>query len=229
MATLWNDSPYLFIGIYIGGVNESCDSSDLTANWQTDVTQIDGTGDGWDLEPFWVGDQSKCIDQSGNFEYIPSSSTTAAYNDGVGAANNAAAAAEKLGLGAGVIYFDLEAFNSGNSTCLSDAEHFIDGWDYQLSVNTPFYGGLYGSSEGSDLAAFNGIEYPPYAIAPADYNGSTNVNDVAGIPSGDWVDRRIKQYATFASETFGSVTISPGDKDCANGPLNGGSGWDVAC
>jgi hypothetical protein len=229
MATLWDDSPYFFIGIYIGGVNESCDSSDLTKNWQTDVTQIDGAGDGWDLEPFWVGDQSACIDQSGKFEYIPSSSTTAAYNDGVGAAKNAAAAAENLGLGAGVIYFDLEAFNYTNSTCLSDAEHFIDGWDYQMSVNTPFFGGLYGSSEGSDLGAFNGIEYPPYAIAPADTDGDTNVYDTPGISSSDWVNRRIKQYLEFSSETFGNVTIAPGDKDCADGPLNGGSDWDVAC
>jgi hypothetical protein len=228
MHTWWNDSPYLFMGIYIGGVNRACSQPNLTKSWQTYVTQIVSSGDGWDLELWWVGDQSACDDGSAN-EYIPSG-TTAAYNDGVGAANNAASAAENLGFGAGVIYFDLEAFNYTNSTCLNAAESFINGWDYQLDTNTSFSGGLYGSSAGSDLAAFHGIANPPTAIAPADYDGSTDVYDTSGIPSSYWTNERVKQYNNLpGGATYGGVTISPIDQDCADGPLNGGSDWTPGC
>ncbi len=127
MDTWWDYSPYYFLGTYIGGNNMACSQPNESDAWQIYVTQINGAGDGWDLELFWVGDQSQCDDGSASY-FIPSN-TTAAFLTGASEASSAAGTAENLGFEGGVLYEDLEAYNYDNLGCLASAEYFIDGWD----------------------------------------------------------------------------------------------------
>ncbi len=55
MDTWWLNSPYYWVGIYVGGVNRGCSQPNLTSSWVTHV--ISG---GWQIVPIWAGLQDPC-------------------------------------------------------------------------------------------------------------------------------------------------------------------------
>src|SRR5262249_29593020 len=59
--TKWKSaSPYVNVGVYIGGANRGCAQPNLTASWVSSVK-----GQGWNLLPIWVGPQASCTTLSG--------------------------------------------------------------------------------------------------------------------------------------------------------------------
>jgi hypothetical protein len=77
---------------------------------------------------------------------------------------------------------------------------------------------VYTSSDAGDLKDFASIAIGPNFIDGADYNGDPSVNDMAGVPSGDWIhQQRHKQYLANNYETSpnGKADLQV-DNDCAN-------------
>jgi len=211
MSNFWRNTPYWYWGIYIGGNQRSCSQPNLTASWISSVTS-----QGWRLLPLWVGPQDPC--EHGFGSYI-STNTTTAYSQG----KNEAAAAYNAWtgtLGQSVdtpIDYDLE-YNGHTitSTCLAAMQSFISGWVFQLHIAPAQVAGVYTSSSGGDLNAFASIANVPDFIDGADYNGNPSTADLAGIPSGNWVNhQRHKQYAGGHNETWNGSTINV-DSRCAN-------------
>lgn len=233
MKNLWNnESTFWWLGIYIGGVNRSCPQPNLSESWQLTVTHETGSGatSGWDLALIWVGDQSRCVTRTLHISpthRIPAG-TTAAFNDGTGAATNAYHEALSLGFGGGAIYFDLEPYNTATYTCLVSARNFISGWDYQLHTVEHWLGAVYALH--NEIATFSDIKYVPYAVWPSNQTPThPGVFTVPNLSSSLWVNhQRLHQCAHTETTTFGGVRYTD-DWDCATGPLNGGSNWHVAC
>lgn len=229
MDAWWPASPYYYMGLYIGGVNEGCSQSNLSASW---VNHTAYTTDGWGFWLIWAGLQSQCDDSYAPYHF--SNDTSTAYSQGVSSADAARDAANNLGFNStpqyNVIYFDLEAFNTSDSTCLAAAESFISGWDTELDTNTNYSGGMYGSTCGTDLQAFASLVDSPSAIAPAYWESSANIYDLPCLGNGVWNNyQRIHQWWGNQSRTYGGYTINPVDGDCAHGQIADYNTWTPGC
>lgn len=159
MLTLWNSSPFFDVGPYIGGISRSCANKNLTSTWVSNVQ-----GMGWGLIPLWVGPQAPCT----SFKHVFGSTPTQAQQDGTNEANSAITAAQALGI-ASVIYYDLENYNSSNSSCAAAVNAFLSGWKSQLNSNG-YVDGVYGSP------------------ADAEYNWTVAPNP----PSNVWIAKTLK-------------------------------------
>jgi hypothetical protein len=212
MGSWWLASPYVYVGIYIGGDNRACANTKLNSGWRETVSD-----QGWSFIPFYVGLQAPCTSYAHTFSSNPAS----AYSQGVSTANAAISTAQGLGFSNSIIYFDLEPFNTGNSSCLNAAESFVSGWDAELTNNS-WGSGLFGAALGSGMADMYGLG-SPYGPADADIGDWSNAYDspwgIPGIPDSYWeYDHRIHQYASDGScETWGGICLTV-DRQCAIGP-----------
>lgn len=208
MSTWWQDSPFFYTGIYIGGDNRACANSRLTASWITTVR-----GQGWAFLPIWVGLQDPCW--SGGSRTF-STDTSTAQTQGESAADNAVAAATNLGFGSpAVIYYDLEAYTQ-KTTCINAAHWFIRGWDHELTIDG-FQPGVYGGPASSNLSDLNTLVYPVADAWAASWNSSDNVWGLSGLSNSAWADdHRLHQYVGGHNETYGGVTFNI-DTDCSLG------------
>jgi hypothetical protein len=214
MQDWWNYSPYWDIGIYIAGVNR-CDTNqpNLSQGWAKQVHSM-----GWSYYLINVGLQAPC--STLNVQKMSSDPTTA-YNQGQTAANNVVGAASDLGFtGINVYYFDMEDYDTTNTTCRNAVNAFIDGWADQI---TDVYGekaAAYGSSCGSAVSDW-WTSTSLRNVWAADWN---NVRDVFGLncvsdsifDSGDKL--RLHQYRGGHVETWAGVSINI-DNDCARGKV----------
>src|SRR5512137_131911 len=92
-----------------------------------------------------------------------------AYSQGVSEANAAAAAVAGLGLtlddqSGSVVYYDLEAYNTGDATCREAAGSFISGWSGRLR-GLGHLAAVY--SLGPSLSTFAGVANVPDTVWPA--------------------------------------------------------------
>jgi hypothetical protein len=216
MLNWWSNSPYYYVGIYIGGVNRSCrDNTNLTATWVRDVNT---TGMNWSFIPLYVGLQDPCTPPSLGFSTFSTDSATAA-SQGTNDANLAINDAEGLGFTDSIIYFDLESWGGTGGSCLSSAEAFISAWDDQLQ-SKGWTAGVYGSGSGSAMDALYNTGDGPNAADLADYNDVNSPWGVSGVPNSDWeYDYRMHQYHADTSATTcnGGICLTV-DKECAIGP-----------
>src|SRR5260370_11647571 len=112
---------------------------------------------GWSLIPNWVGPQAPCS----GFSQTLSSSTSVAGSQGAGEANAAAVAAASLGLTNTAVFYDMENYDTGNSSCAAAVQAFITGWVRQMHARGNL-AGVYGSpSAAGDWA---NASLPPDAI-----------------------------------------------------------------
>jgi Domain of unknown function (DUF1906) len=225
MNEWWSSTPYFAIGVYEGGDNFA--GTTPNHSWQSSVM-----GTGWAVWLLWVGPQSSCVDQGGLAEFSNNPST--ATGQAESQANAAVAAAKAEGFGDVYIYYDLEAFNTGNSTCVTAAESFINGWEYQIHTVDGVHGGVYGSSCASDLDAYKYHSNVPEAIIPADYGYSDyKTSPIQCIPDNNWDhNQRIHQWSGNTALRFSPGSSGPGwtiDEDCLDGPAQGKTGWDATC
>lgn len=214
MDAWMRSSPYLAAGIYISGASRGCLAQpNLTASWVR--TQL---ARGWKLLPITLGPQASCstrFPRYGNDPVIsadPSNSYATAYHQGILEARRAVAAAGALGIVRGsTLFYDLEGYDTGNTSCRVSALHFLTGWVRQLrSVG---YASAVYSSAASGIASLERASRDrryamPRQVWIADWDG------VPGTAS-EWVSdnvwaphSRVKQYRGGHYETHGGVRIN---------------------
>jgi hypothetical protein len=214
----WSGTPWWVYGFYLGGANGSYTGCVTSASYAQYAISI-----GYAVMPIWYGYQMPTSCGNAYFPVQISLNTSTAFSEGVVAANNAAAAAEADGFSAyNVIYYDLEGdgWDTGSATCVDAAEAFVDGWDYQLDVNTPFAGALYGSTCSSDLNAYAGIQYVPTNVWASDTNGNPEIFNLLCLSNGYWVDnQRIHQYSAEDYLSYNGYPMYV-DEDCVDGTVD---------
>jgi hypothetical protein len=213
----WSGTPWFIYGTYLGGSG----GQQVGCVAMSTATIQHAASTGWGLEPFWYGRQmpSSCTGLS--FNNTISLNTSTAYSQGIAEANAAETAAQAFQYGTlDVIFYDLEAVGT-SSTCIAASKSFINGWSYQLQVNSPYYGSLYGSTCSSQLSSFSTITYPPYSIAPRDTSHSPNgVYGLLCLADSLWNNHhRVHQLAAQQHKTYGGVTLWI-DEDCADARIN---------
>lgn len=214
MNAWWSGTPWTWIGVYIGGNSRACSQPNLTSSWlNTNYSK------GWRFEFLWVGPQAPCTSYANRISYT----TSTAYNQGVNQAISAYNALLNLGIGNNAlgtpVIYDMEAFNTGNSSCLAAVKSFVNGWVHQLHVAPAQVAGYYGSSCASAVDAMSTLANVPNYINGADWDGNPSTSDISCVPSTHWVyHQRLKQYRGGHNETWNGVTLNI-DSNCANGPL----------
>jgi hypothetical protein len=218
--TAWLASPYRVTGTYLGGANWACDYGNFDASW---VRQV--AGEGWRFIPIWVGAQAPCTSLTGVSTIDPAQAAA----EGQAEAASAAATAVGFGYGRGTpIYFDMEGYDSADSSCAQAVLTFLGGWTQGLHA-AGYQSGVY-SSAASGITGLASEYGTPGATVPddiwiADWNGDPVLTDPA-VPATEWADhQRLHQYYGAHEETWGGTTIDV-DNDVADGSVAGlpGSG-----
>jgi hypothetical protein len=211
--TAWR-ARYGSVAIYIGGQEMGCDYGNLSKSW---VQTAEGMG--WSLMPTFVGLQAPC--NSFSDEINPKQAAA----EGQQAASEAVADAASFGLGPGSpIYFDMEAYNETEASCVTAVLTFLDAWDRGLQASG-YVSGVY-SSAGSgviDLQTTTSIGGHPLAEPQAIWFALwDNAVDLTGSPymtSAVWSpSARSKQYAGPRVVTVGGISLNI-DSDLVNSPV----------
>jgi hypothetical protein len=197
----WAASPYRAVGVYIGGANRACSQPNLTAGWAQTVTGL-----GWSLLPLYVGLQAPCASQSGLAKV--STTTATAASQGHAAADDAAAKASALGLPPGSpVWFDMEGYKLGDTTCTNAVRAFVGGWNAELRAQG-LVPGVYGSAASTIRDVESGAAKPDL-VWIANWNGNESVFGDQYVSDSLWPShQRIHQYKGGHKETYAGVTIN---------------------
>lgn len=215
MQGWWSNTPWSWVGVYIGGSVRACSQPNLTSSWfNTTYAQ------GWRYELIWVGPQAPCT----TFSSRISSNTSTAYQQGKDEAVKAWNALNALGFGNATntpVVYDMESFPN-DSACRSAVKNFMQGWVDQLAVAPAQLSGMYGSACASYVADEASLARPPRFISGADWDGDPSVYHLSCVASTSWTNhQRFKQYQGDHNETYGGVTLNI-DSNCADGPTAAG-------
>ncbi len=205
----WDNGPYTAVNLYIGGATRACANADISKSFLTQLNQ-----QGWKFIPTWVGPQAPCTGYSVRMSNDPAT----AYLQGISEANSALAVAVQLGLTEAdqkgtVIYYDLEAYDTGNTNCRNAANQFIQGWTDQMEA-AGNVSAMYGASCASALTDIGDLTNPPDAIwianwIYASYNNSATVWNTYCLANSYWPNhQRIRQYAGGHNENWGGITLN---------------------
>jgi hypothetical protein len=215
MQTWWNQSPYSFYGLYLGGIHLPSICTGVDAAWVKAVHQ-----QGWSFVPTWVGPQAPCS----IWKYKMSADAAISYQQGRQEADAASAAAATLGItnygwGGTVIYYDMETFGGASPECRQAASSFMNGWVGRLDELGNIAGG-YGAHNSyvEDWALVKNIPEDVWAASwyANGYDPYASVNGISWL-IGLWTDhQRIRQYAGDHSERWGGVQLGI-DSDVADG------------
>ncbi len=208
-------SAYSAVGIYIGGLNRSCDQANLSARWVNRVRAM-----GWSFLPTYVGLQAPCDRFSAKID------GDRAGAQARGAANSAVRHALALGIRRGApIYFDMEAYDNTKRKCRAAVLTFLDAWTRQLHARH-FVSGVY-SSAGSgvvDLGGTNSIA--GHALAKPDsiwfalWDGHADLRGAPYLLASWWPgERRIKQFRGGRWQEHGGFRLNI-DLDQVFGPVS---------
>jgi hypothetical protein len=219
--TDWLASPYRVIGTYLGGVNWACSYGNFTSTWASEVA-----AEGWRYIPIWVGPQAPCTTIEGATVIDPSDAAA----QGEAEAASAATAAQGFGYGKGTpIYFDMEGYDSSDTSCAQAVMTFLGGWTAGLHA-AGYLSGVYSSAASgiADLAAeYTNPDYQrPDDVWVADWNGDPVLTDPY-LPSGDWQNAVLHQYYGSHDETWGGATVNV-DSDVIDGAVAGYPGPSAA-
>jgi hypothetical protein len=213
--TAWLASPYRVAGTYLGGDNWACAYGNFDAAWVTEVA-----AEGWRFIPIWVGPQAPCSGIPGVTTIDPGQAAA----EGQAEAASAVATAQAFGYGRGTpVYFDMEGYNSSDTSCAQAVLTFLGAWTQGLHA-AGYLSGVY-SSAGSgikDLAAqYANPGYPsPDDIWIADWTGDPVLTDPY-LPDADWPHgQRLHQYYGSHDETWGGATVNV-DNDVIGGAVAG--------
>jgi hypothetical protein len=192
---------YRAIGVYLGGVNSACSSSNLNTAWVNAEVAA-----GWNLIPTYVGLQAPDGNSCGCNPLDPSK----AGAQGTAAANDATSRAQAIGIDPdSPIYFDMEAYSPSKART-SAVLKFLSAWTTQLHA-AGYLSGVYSSADAaiSDIASATGKTFvPPDDIWIARWNGEKNTAEPV-VPSTEFADhQRLHQYSGSHDETHGKVTLN---------------------
>ncbi len=206
-------SPFRAVGIYMSGALRYCQAqTNLTPTWVS--TQL---ATGWRLLPIHLGAQASCTTrdryQKDKISADATDNYASARAQGRSEADVATAAAQRLGIVArSTVYYDLEAFNAGISSCKWSSLWFLSAWTNRLHKNG-YVSGVYSSAasgikvlDDARVTPNNPIALPDQ-IWIADWNGAANASSTF-VRSDGWPGRRIHQYQGGHTETWGGVKIN---------------------
>jgi hypothetical protein len=216
MNAWWPNTPWWWIGVYIGGSEMACSQPNLSAQWLDDQART-----GWRFAFIWVGPQAPCTGFSSTFSSDPATAYQQGRSEGFAAFN----ALVNLGVGGGAagtpLVYDLEAFDPSCQNGLAAAAAFVQGWVDQLHVDPPQLAGVYGSTCASSLATYAGGHPFPDFIWGASWDGDQRTSAMPCVDPANWASsyaQRLKQYVGGHDETWNGVTLGI-DTDCATGPV----------
>jgi hypothetical protein len=204
------NSPYGAVNLYIGGVSRACSNRGLTAGYVSQAGQ-----QGWRFIPTWVGLQAPCTGYSHRMSWDPGK----AYGQGAGEADQAAAALADLGLAyaggsGGIVYVDVEAYDTADAGCRAAVNAFISGWTEALQAAGSL-AGAYGADCGSAVSDWWDLPHPPDQlwVAHWDYSyynpGVTVFSGMLCLDDWRWPDhQRVRQYTGGHNETWGGVQLN---------------------
>jgi Domain of unknown function (DUF1906) len=210
MQVWWKDSPFYAAGVYIGGISRKCRNTVLTSGWVNAVEK-----QGWGLLPIWVGPQAPCT----TFKHKILKDEAELH--GAMEALNAANAAEDLGLGGTIIYYDIEYYepSGDDGTCGRIVKEFLTGWTKQLH-DKGFSAGIYGSpvdaqsnftkvSPLPDDVWLAKTTFAPYTSSDLTIWGLKPLCDPFSLPPCSyWSDgQRVHQYAGEVKQEWGGVNF----------------------
>jgi hypothetical protein len=175
---------------------------------------------GWRLLPIALGPQASCLDRFPRYkddfkiDPSPAGGYATARAQGVVEADKNAADATALGIGAGsTLWYDLEAFDLGNTSCRESALAFTSAWVTRIK-ELGYVAGFYSSaSSGIKMlddarmarpAAFN----LPDQIWIARWDGVADTSTSYISEDGWQPHARVKQYKGGHDETWGGVRIN---------------------
>lgn len=209
-------SPYRAVGIYISGDSRACRTQpNLSPTWV--ATQVSR---GWRLLPIALGPQASCLDRfpryADDFKINPKpdSSYAAARAQGVVEADKNATDATALGIGPGsTLWYDLEAFDLGNTHCRESALAFVSAWvtrTKELGYVAGFYSSASSGIKMLDDARLTrpGVFTLPDRIWIARWDGVANTSTSYITEDGWRPGGRMKQFKGGHNETWGGVTIN---------------------
>jgi Domain of unknown function (DUF1906) len=210
----WLASPYRSVGVYIGGGNRTCSAQpNLNSTWVSTVAN-----EGWHLAPLYVGLQAPCT-SARNVSVISFA------GEGTISADDAIHQANIYGLGPGTpIYFDMEAYNSSDASCVSLVRQFVTLWVNELRARG-YVAGYYSSSASGirdEALIVNNPGYShPDAIWFANWDDRGSVFGDPFFPDSVWVvHQRLHQYHGGHLESWGGVVLDI-DNNLDDGPLAG--------
>lgn len=219
MNAFYQNTPYTYWGIYIGGSTRGCSQPYLNADW---VRQI--LAQGWALLPVWVGPQNPCQPyQAARF----SSNAAKAYSQGRHEAVLAYQALHALGLpDSSPIDYDLEASGGRNTAaCVAATKSFIQGWINQLHSPPAQRAGLYTSSCNGFLDRFAGLKPGLDFIDGASWDRKPSTTVMPCVSSAHWGGHaRHKQYLGGHNEAWNKVKLHV-DSRCGNSYVVGNSAF----
>jgi peptidoglycan hydrolase-like protein with peptidoglycan-binding domain len=216
MNQWWFNSPFTAVGIYISGDSRACrEQTNLSADWV--AAQV---ARGWRLLPIALGPQASCLSRFPRYQDDfkispdPKNGYAKAVAQGAAEADKNAADATAYGIGPGAtLWYDLEAFDLGNTHCRESALSFTSGWVTRIKQHG-YVAGFYSSaSSGIKMLDDARTKRPgqfalPDRIWIARWDGIANTSTTY-IPEDGWrPGGRMKQYRGGHNETWGGVTIN---------------------
>ncbi len=209
LNTWMSEGPYRAVNMYIGGIHRACKNSALNEAYINEIARI-----GWRLIPTWVGHQAPCTTYRHPFSWDPEE----AYQQGVENAIEAKERMAEYGLldasgGGGMVWLDLENFDTTNTACVAASREFVRGWTTKLQSYN-ILSGLYATSSNLNWAQFYNIQPPPNSawlaewVRPYVFQPNASAYGLKHIADGYWYQQRVRQYTGGTNETWGNVTIN---------------------
>lgn len=209
-------SPFSAVGIYISGDSRGCRTQpNLSPAWVKHQL-----ANGWRLLPITLGAQASCSNhfpRYGNDETINPSrhrNYFRARKQGRFEATRAVNTAKRLGIPArSTLWYDLEAFDVGNTRCRESALRFLHAWTNRVR-GLGYRSGVY-SSAASGIRMLDNARVNrrsklsmPDQVWIADWDGKANLRS-AFVRAGGWMPHaRVKQYRGGHDETWGGKRIN---------------------
>jgi len=210
LSKWFSNSPYGGVNMYIGGISRFCKNERLNKDYINEIGN-----QGWRLIPTWAGHQPPCGNYKKPFPY----DVDQAYAYGVQNADQAKARMLEYGLldanqQGGLIYLDVEYYNTSNSACVAATRAYIQGWTNRLN-SLGIGSGLYSTSSNLNQAKIYELNPPPAVVWIAEWSSTPGYNPNASpyglrhLPDVYWSNhQRIRQYSGGSNETWGGVTLN---------------------
>lgn len=210
LSKWFTHSPYRGVNLYIGGISRLKPNKALNAAYINEIAR-----QGWRLIPTWVGHQAPCT----TLRFPMPWNVDQAYALGVENANQAKARMAEFGLldsngKGGLVYLDMEHFDTSNAACVAATNAFIRGWTVRLN-QLGSMGGVYATASNLNKAKMYNISPPPPVVWIAAWNSTRGYNPNASpygllhLPDDYWNShQRIRQYSGHLTEVWGGIGIS---------------------
>jgi len=200
-----HDSPFVGVGIYLGGIHRACEQRHLTPRWVSRQTR-----NGWQLLPIWVGPQAACTGYAHRIPHQPARGFAAARRAGVHQARLAKTTARRLGIGPGqAVFYDIEPYDTSRGWCRRSAMVFLDAWTRELHRGG-YRSGVYSHVK----AAISSISRAPRRFVRPDAVWYSWIDRAGAMPR-KYVDdasfmrtSRVHQFALDKHVRFGGVSMA---------------------